>query len=50
MSMQLLPSSEGLHCSIELLVKSVNEHADPQGYAVKKKRFKKFKKGVIMKV
>jgi hypothetical protein len=50
MSMQLLPSSEGLHCSIELLIKSVNEHADPQGYAVRKKRFKKFKKDVIMKV
>ncbi len=50
MSMQLLPSSEDLHCSIELLIKSVNEHADSQGYAVRKKRSKKFKKGVIMKV
>jgi len=48
--MQLLSSSEDLHCSIELLVKSVNEHAGSQGYAVRKKRFKKFKKGVIMKV
>ncbi len=50
MSMQLLPPSESLHCSIELLIKSVNEHADLQGYAVTKKRFKKFKKDVIMKV
>jgi len=48
--MQLLPPSEGLHCSIELLIKSVNEHAGPQGYAVMKKRSKKFKKGVTMKV
>jgi len=48
--MQLLPPSEGLHCSIELLIKSVNEHAGPQGYAVRKKRSKKSKKGVIMKV
>jgi hypothetical protein len=48
--MQLLPPSEGLHCSIELLVKSVNEHAGSQGYAVRKKRSKKFKKGVTMKV
>ena len=50
MSMQLLPPSEGLHCSIELLIKSVNEHAGPQGYAVTKKRSKKSKKGVTMKV
>jgi len=50
MSLQLLPPSEGLRCSIELLIKSVNEHADSQGYAVRKKRSKKFKKGVIMKV
>ncbi len=48
--MQLLLPSEGLHCSIELLIKSVNEHAGPQGYAVTKKRSKKFKKGVTMKV
>jgi len=48
--MQLLPPSEGLHCSIELLIRSVNEHAGPQGYAVTKKRSKKSKKGVTMKV
>jgi len=48
--MQLLPPSEDLHCSIELLIKSVNEHAGSQDYAVRKKRFKKFKKDVIMKV
>jgi len=48
--MQLLSSSENLYCSIELLIKSVNEHADFQDYVVTKKRFKKFKKDVIMKV
>jgi len=50
MAMQLLSPSEDLHCSIKLLIKSVNEHADFQGYVVRKKRFKKFKKDVIMKV
>ena len=50
MSMQLLSSSKSLYCSIELLIKSVNEHADFQDYVVMKKCFKKFKKDVIMKV
>jgi len=50
MAMQLLPPPEGLHCSIELLIKSVNKYAGPQGYAVRKRRSKKSKKDVTMKV